>query len=104
MEKHYYRHAAEVEAILKGAVFVRKLIDDNYECNGFAIAYTGDKCLYCGSSGDYILHCRQYRGYDPPKHRVLSLPMDVSPAEYLSYEAKHEADYSPWYDLIRDDE
>ena len=103
MIRRYYRNAAEVEAILKGAVFVRKLIDDDYECNGQAVAYSGDKCLYRGPSGNYIVNSREYRGYGPPKQRVLSLPGTVNSTEYLSYESEHPTGYSPWYDMIEDE-
>ena len=100
MKKTSYWNAAVVEAILKDAVFVGKLADDNYESNGHAIAYTGYKYLYRGPSGNYIVNSRLDRGYHPPKQRVLSLPMTVRPAEYLSYEAEHQAEYSDWYDMI----
>ena len=104
MKMQYYRHASAVEALLKDAVYDRKLINDNYECNGFGIAHSGSKDLYRGPSGCFIVHTRKDRGYEPPRHRILSLPDHLSPSEYLSYEAEHEAGYSPWYDMIRDDD
>ncbi len=103
MKKTCYGNAPAVEAILQDAVFVRKLADDNYECDGHAIAYTGDKCLYRGSSGHYIVNSRLDRGYPPPKKRVLPLPTTVGSEEYLSYEAEHQAEYSDWYDMIEEE-
>lgn len=98
-----YDHSVAVLNILKDARYVATLCEDNYECNGHGMAYTGSKHLYRGSSGEFIVHVRLYRGYDPAAERVLALPAAAAPADYLDYEQTHEADYSPWYDKIRVD-
>ena len=99
---NYYRKSAAVEELLKGAKFVRKLIDDNYACNGHAMAYSGNKSLYSSPSETFIVHTRVYHGYGSPAERVLLLPADLHPTVYLDYESKHQADYSSWYDMIED--
>ena len=98
-----YGHSAFVQAVLKDARFAFKLSDDNYECNGHGMAYSGDKSLYRGTAGEFILHTRAYRGYGTPQERILSLPVSARLADYLSYEANHQAEYSPWQDMIADD-
>lgn len=101
---HSYRHSESVQAILKGAKFAFKLSDDDYECNGHGIAYSGSKDLYQGVAGRFIIHSRMYRGYGPPKERVLPLPATVRLTDCLYYESVHQAEYSPWQDLILADD
>lgn len=102
MEK-YYKHSAYVQEILKDAQFAAKLSDDNYESNGHGMAYSGNKAFYRGAAGEFIVHTRFYRGYEPPLDRVLSLPITVQSEDYLSYESEHQADYSSWQDMILDE-
>ena len=99
-----YWHSAFVQAVLKDAKFAFKLSDDNYECNGHGMAYSGDKSLYRGDAGEFILHTRAYRGYGPPQERILPLPASVHMTDYLSYESDHQAEYSPWQDMVAADE
>ena len=96
----FYERSAFVQSVLKDAKYVSKLSDDNYECNGHGMAYSGAKYLYRGSAGEFIVHTRGYRGYESPQDRVLPLPESVSSADYLSYESDHRTEYSPWYDMI----
>ena len=95
-----YDHALCIREILKDARFVEKLADDNYDCNGHGMAYSGSKLLFRGTEGAFIVHSRLYRGYGPAQERILSLPADLLSEEYLSFEAQHQESYSPWQDMI----
>ena len=95
-----YDHSDFVRGVLKNARFASKLSDDSYECNGHGMAYSGSKDLYRGTSGEFIVHTRAYRGYGPPQERILALPVSMGPSEYLSYESEHQVEYSSWQDMI----
>ena len=95
-----YDHAPGIRDVLKDARFVEKLADDSYDSNGQDMAYSGSKLLFRGTEGAFIVHSRLYRGYEPAQERILSLPADLPSEEYLSFEAQHQASYSPWQDMI----
>jgi len=93
-------HSVLVQEVLKDARFAAKLCDDDYECSGHGMAYSGDKSLYRGSAGGFLVHTRAYRGYGAPQERVLPLPASVDLEDCLSYESGHQAEYSPWQDMV----
>lgn len=95
-----YDHAHSIRDILKDARFVEKLADDNYDCNGHGMAYSGSKLLFRGTEGSFIVHTRLYRGFEPEQERILSLPADLPREAYVSFEAQHQESYSPWQDMI----